>query len=798
MIRDFAWQILNLGELSTKLSGFTSFEKTDVDGIVASQTQTNFVRSSIASSYHVEPVQSAYGQYDVNNFSYPARGPAIQFQNEREKFPSLVELKTELGRARALHFFANHELLAIELFAWAICRFKDAPESLLFKWIETIHQEQSHLKLYIHRMAELGLNFGELPLNSFFWDHFTKLTTIDEFMAHMALTVEQANLDHCVYYGRLFRECGDVESAKVMGTVFRDEVEHVKLGVNWLQQSQAISTQALNDGAHKSLSSKKDSDSLAQEDSASERPTSPEQKIETLWHIYKSLLKFPFTPARAKGRSFAESARKQSGIDPEFIKNLRVYSASKGRVPDVHWMNLDVDMWRRLDNNMFRRRTNLFSTRNEGSIEGNVGDEAARLSATRLAKEVRSLEQSKEVRLYRKLSSDLETLLIINVKKGDIQLVRQVPDLAWREQMMNLGFELPEYVEITDENDPASVLCYRRTADRKWWGHSQALSNPKDKSKNLEFFDHSHLFSRKLIVEVKKKRQAPSYDLKELLKGNEEIEVIESVIELETFLSREITLDWIAKGFYSTSGRDQVTGHRGRVEEKESQTLRGIMKRHGGLVVEPFRSRVIDFSFQFERSSDGNVRFVGLNRFLVTTKGQYFGAWLGDFYFGLEKNLRSFLLSEKFQKILEEGRCHFAKVIDEAMATSSYVGPLGLDAFFWIDNKGEVRLHLCEVNVRNNFGYLTLKMKKYLRKQKHSVFVIAKESELPDSFEERASTNESGLTFVKWTSLKGDPNAFQALTIGTNDESRFFEELKSLGLAEKVHSALECFKSEER
>ena len=84
-------------------------------------------------------------------------------------FPALHRLEQERERGRLLHFFANHELLATELMALVLLKFPDAPAAFRKGVLQTLKDEQEHTRLYLQRMKECGIHFGELPVSGYFW-----------------------------------------------------------------------------------------------------------------------------------------------------------------------------------------------------------------------------------------------------------------------------------------------------------------------------------------------------------------------------------------------------------------------------------------------------------------------------------------------------------------------------------------------------------------------------------------------------------------------------------------------------
>lgn len=232
----------------------------------------------------------------------PGRPPGLEPSTARSAFPR--SFADPSARARMLHFLANHELLAIELLALALLRFPDAEPGWRRGLGAILGQEQDHLAGYLGRLEAAGLEFGEQPLNRYFWSALAGARSPAEFTAGLSLTFEQANLDHASHFAAEFRAVGDVEGALLLDRVLADEIEHVSHGVRWLQ--------AWCPGVD-------------------------------LWTAWTGLLEPPLTPARAKGAHVVIGPRLAAGIPVEVIDRLRVYSASKGRLPVVGWFVPDVE-----------------------------------------------------------------------------------------------------------------------------------------------------------------------------------------------------------------------------------------------------------------------------------------------------------------------------------------------------------------------------------------------------------------------------------------------------------------------
>jgi uncharacterized ferritin-like protein (DUF455 family) len=237
----------------------------------------------------------------------PGRSTVLAFSEKQIKFPKRENFHLPQSRALALHSFANHELMAIELMCEAYLFF--TPQLSVSErapiqrgLIKAIGEEQKHLALYITQLEKEGFQFGDFPLNDFFWRQFRAVENIWQFFALMSLTFESANLDFSKFYEKIFRAVGEVETANVLEEVYQDELSHVAFGAKHLRLSN--------------------------------------KSQDTLWKYYLSLLPFPMTPARAKGIGYNPVSRKLAGLEADWVHELTHY---RDDFPVHHRRGLPVD-----------------------------------------------------------------------------------------------------------------------------------------------------------------------------------------------------------------------------------------------------------------------------------------------------------------------------------------------------------------------------------------------------------------------------------------------------------------------
>ena len=105
----------------------------------------------------------------------PERPANLQFAPRRTApaMPKGRAFDDTKKRAVAHHIMANHELQALEVMAMVLLAFPDAPTEFRTGLADVMFDEQRHTKLHANRAVELGISFGDLPVNSYIWTKAT-------------------------------------------------------------------------------------------------------------------------------------------------------------------------------------------------------------------------------------------------------------------------------------------------------------------------------------------------------------------------------------------------------------------------------------------------------------------------------------------------------------------------------------------------------------------------------------------------------------------------------------------------
>jgi uncharacterized ferritin-like protein (DUF455 family) len=584
---------------------------------------------------------------------YPNRPYELDFarqQNSKKvEFPNQNNIENEYQRGIVLHFFANHELLAMELMALTLLRFPDAPKNFRMGIAKTILEEQRHMQMYIQRMNDFNVAFGEISVNDFFWKCLSNMQSPIDYVTKLSMTFEQANLDFSFFYMNLMQKIGDKKTAEILKIVFEEEIGHVKHGVVWFDKW---------------------------------RDTSLSQ-----WECYVNQLKLPLTPARAKGLIFDKEARIKAGLSEDFINELSVFSASKGRPPDIFYFNPSCEL----------------------EIERNkVGFNA-----------------TKPVKL---LQEDCACLCLFLAAQDDIVLVPKKPSLYFLQNLKKCGFDLPEWHEYSLSEIDIKKFEQNIFGSLKPWGWSPEseyflkplLPQVKFKENIIrKMKDYrnifSKLFSAQLSIEINEKFS----EFKDIISLKETLPVIcyeiDSVKEnIKTFLNEFEMV--VLKKPYGSAGQNMLRVNSFNLCEKDLNWIKKVLQTESGIVVEPWYKRVADFSSQL-KIENNRLIYLGETRLLTDNRGQYFGTMLGKKMDYLAQDVVKFLYTShsemglNFLELLKQ----VSLFVGEKLLSLNFDGPFGLDVFIYKDSKAKYGYRIkfiSEINPRYTMGRVALEISK--------------------------------------------------------------------------------------
>lgn len=216
----------------------------------------------------------------------PGRPTNLQFAARRTApaMPKAQALTDPTKRAVAHHIMANHELQALEVMAMILLAFPNAPADFRMGMAQVMFDEQRHTRMHAQRCQELGVQFGDYPVNGWIWQKAQDYSNILEYCAGLPLVFEGANLDHTVEFEEYFKAAGDRRSAAIMRAIHKDEIRHVEFGLHWLRQMKPAN--------------------------------------QSDWEAWQANLKWPIRPSKARGGLFQRDARKQAGLTDDFIDQL--------------------------------------------------------------------------------------------------------------------------------------------------------------------------------------------------------------------------------------------------------------------------------------------------------------------------------------------------------------------------------------------------------------------------------------------------------------------------------------------
>ncbi len=143
-------------------------------------------------------------------------------------------LGSSAGRAALVHAIAHIEFNAINLALDAAHRFRNMPRQYYIDWISVAADEVKHFRMLDERLHTLGHEYGDFPAHDGLWEMAGR--TADDCMLRMALVprvLEARGLDVTPGMIERLEQVGDMETARILKVILREEIRHVEIGSHW-------------------------------------------------------------------------------------------------------------------------------------------------------------------------------------------------------------------------------------------------------------------------------------------------------------------------------------------------------------------------------------------------------------------------------------------------------------------------------------------------------------------------------------------------------------------------------------
>jgi uncharacterized ferritin-like protein (DUF455 family) len=604
----------------------------------------------------------------------------------KSDFPGLHRLEEKSERGKLLHFFGNHELLAVELMALVLLKFPDAPPAFRQGVLQTLRDEQEHTRLYLARMKSCGVEFGDFPVSGYFWRCVAPMEHPIDYVAGLSLTFEQANLDFARHFAKSFATIGDNETSQLLEKIYRDEIGHVAYGLKWFRRWK-------NPG-------------------------------ENDWDAFCRTLKFPLSPQRAKGFSLNLAGRKAAGFDPHFIAEINVYSQSKGRTPSVF----------------------VFNPFAEGRLAGGKTFNPAKPQA-QLARDLENLPQflcrQDDIVLVNEKPS---VEFLSRVKQAGFPLPEFVelgrsaelpfgssgknpPNWSSALRARKLG-RLRPWAWGPDSFELLQPLFASVT------GETRADENRfNEKIARLYSKSWSADFLRK-IVPAKTESGKRKAEVESWLCTENEIGVgVNSSDEARAAIGKIRARGHhkiVVKQAFGVAGGNALRLFEPEILPAQWRWMENAFAQKRGLVVEPWLERARDFSVQLEMTA-GGLKLCGFTGLLNDARGQFIANFAESHH---HKRIPANVISQFrapadiSQRLLDFYGEIFAALETELRA-ADFSGPIGIDAFVYRDDDGAAKLKpIVEINPRFTMGRVLVELMRQVRQNCAGVFRLVNAAQL--------------------------------------------------------------------
>ncbi len=460
----------------------------------------------------------------------------------------------------------------------------------------------------------------------------------------------------------------------------------------------------------------------------------PEQ---TDWEAYQQSLESPMSPQRARGPrgEFNREGRIQAGLTEDFINAIEVFRQSRGRATTVRWFDPSAE--------------------------------------AELAGEFLNHPEQRPTRVMEQLTQDLEKVLIAVAKLDDILLVRQSPSLQLRKQLIDAGFELPEFIELDDQ---------MKLAERKIHDFSPWAWTPRNHEAAKPFLElarhrpnpwreeHRDLFRKSWwakrlktwLAEIDRPSGADSAagDRLDFLCTDKDLghtaEKTDDVVGHLSNFSKRGFQSAIFKLDLASSGRGQRRLNcSDPLTTQDRSWLEAMFRSQPLAVVEPELDRVVDLSLLWHMPrKSSKPKFLGWTRPLVADGRRYAGTKLSASFEDCDSEVRRFLLANRSEKLQQVVSWLEPRIFNE-LNQFHFKGYFGVDAFIFRDTQGELKIKpLVELNPRMTMGHVSLALKKHLSPGVPAEFRIFTKSEW-----DAVSANFEATPLIRQSSTSGNLNS---------------------------------------